>query len=106
MAQTVKHLPAVQEIWVHPWVREDSRSGKWQPTPVDLPGESHGKRSLEGYSAWGHKSQTRLSHTHTHTHTHTEKSAWNMVSLHAPALNCIASTVVSSEAPRIEDRQK
>ena len=29
--------------------------GKWQPTPVLLPGQSHGGRSLVGYSAWGHK---------------------------------------------------
>ena len=28
---------------------------KWQPTPVFLPGESHGRRSLVGYSPWGHK---------------------------------------------------
>ena len=28
---------------------------KWQPTPVFLLGESHGERSLEGYSPWGHK---------------------------------------------------
>ena len=34
---------------------------KWQPTPVFLPGESRGQRSLEGYSPWGHKSRTRLS---------------------------------------------
>ena len=27
--------------------------GKWQPTPVFLPGESHGQRSLAGYSTWG-----------------------------------------------------
>ena len=27
----------------------------WQPTPEFLPGESHGQRSLEGYSPWGHK---------------------------------------------------
>ena len=26
-----------------------------QPTPVFLPGESHGLRSLEGYSPWSHK---------------------------------------------------
>ena len=26
-----------------------------QPTPVFLPGESHGQRSLAGYSPWGHK---------------------------------------------------
>ena len=35
--------------------------GKWQPTPVFLPGKSHGQRSLEGYSPWGRKSWTRLS---------------------------------------------
>ena len=28
---------------------------KWQPIPVILPGESHGQRSLAGYSAWGCK---------------------------------------------------
>ena len=26
-----------------------------QPTPVPLPGKSHGQRSLVGYSPWGHK---------------------------------------------------
>ena len=34
---------------------------KWQPTPVLLPGKSHGQRSLAGYSPWGPKSQTQLS---------------------------------------------
>ena len=28
---------------------------KWQPTPVFLPGECYGQRSLAGYSSWGHK---------------------------------------------------
>ena len=28
---------------------------KWQPTPVFLPGESHGQRGLAGYSPWSHK---------------------------------------------------
>ena len=28
---------------------------KWQPTPVFLPGKSHGQRSLAGYSPWGPK---------------------------------------------------
>ncbi|MGE2787554.1 hypothetical protein ACQHMI_25705, partial [Escherichia coli] len=28
---------------------------KWQPTPVFLPGESHGQRSLVGYSPWSCK---------------------------------------------------
>ena len=29
--------------------------GKWQSTPVFLPGKFHGQRSLAGYSPWGHK---------------------------------------------------
>ena len=29
--------------------------GNGYPTPVFLPGESHGQRSLAGYSLWGHK---------------------------------------------------
>ena len=29
------------------------RRRQWQPTPVLLPGKSHGQRSLEGYSPWG-----------------------------------------------------
>ena len=42
----LKHLPAMLETWVGkiPWRRN------WQPTPVFLPGESHGQRSLVGYS--------------------------------------------------------
>ena len=31
------------------------RKRKWQPTPVFLPGKSHGQRSLAGYSPWGLK---------------------------------------------------
>ena len=41
---------------------------QWQPTPVFLPGESHGQRSLVGYSPWGRKESgttKRLTHTHT-----------------------------------------
>ena len=30
-------------------------SQKWQPTPVFLPGKSHGQMNLVGYSPWGHK---------------------------------------------------
>ena len=28
---------------------------KWQPTPVFLPGKSHGQRCLVGYSPWGRR---------------------------------------------------
>ena len=37
------------------WVRKIPWSSKWQPTPVFLPGESHGQRNLMGCSPWGHK---------------------------------------------------
>jgi len=38
-----------------PWVRKIPWRRAWQPTPVFLPGESHGQRSLVGYSLWDHK---------------------------------------------------
>ena len=38
-------------FWNFPW----SWRRKWQPTPVFLPEEFHGQRSLVGYSPWGHK---------------------------------------------------
>ena len=46
--------PQVRKI---PWRRA------WQPTPVFLPGESHGQRSLVGYSPWGHKDPDNLAHS-------------------------------------------
>ena len=38
-----------------PWVEKISWRRKWQLTPVFLPRESHGQRSVAGYSLWGHK---------------------------------------------------
>ena len=58
------------------WVAKVPWSGKWQPTPVFLPRESHGQRSLVGYSPWGCKELDMTEHTrvhaHMHTHTHTQ----------------------------------
>ena len=39
----------------NPWVGEIPWRRAWLPTPVFLPGESHGQRSLAGYSPWGGK---------------------------------------------------
>ena len=50
-----------------PWVGNIPWRRKWQPTPVFLPGKSHGQRSLADYSPWGHKSQTQLSNETTTT---------------------------------------
>ena len=46
--QTIKNLPAMQETWVGKIPLEKGR----HPTPVFLPGESYGQKSLEGYSSW------------------------------------------------------
>ena len=42
------------------WRRE------WQSTPVFLPGEFHGQRSLVGYSPWGCKELDMTEYAHTH----------------------------------------
>ena len=34
--------------------------GAWQPTPIFLPGESHGQRSLVSYNPWGHKELNKI----------------------------------------------
>ena len=63
----VKNLPAIQETQVQS-LRE------WQATPVFLPGEFQGQRSLVCYSPWCRKGSDmtdRLTHIHTHTYTHT-----------------------------------
>ena len=48
-----------------------SRRRRCQPTPAFLPRESHGQRSLVGYSLKSHKKLDMMEHIHTHTHTHT-----------------------------------
>jgi len=49
----VKNLPALQELQetrFNSWFRKIPWRRACQPTPVFLPGESHGQRSLAGYS--------------------------------------------------------
>ena len=43
-------MQETQEMWVPSWVRKIPWGRKWHPTLVFLPGESHGQRSLAGYS--------------------------------------------------------
>ena len=44
-----KRLGFNRRVWKIPW------RTAWQPSPVFLPGESHGQRSLTGHSPWGFK---------------------------------------------------
>ena len=45
---------------------KDTLRRKWQPSPVFLPGESCGQRSLEGYDQLGHK-KSEMPETTEHT---------------------------------------
>ena len=54
----VKNPPAMQKIpetWVRSLGQEDPGRRAWPPTPVFLPGEFHGQRSLVGCSPWGRR---------------------------------------------------
>ena len=42
------------------------RRRQWQPTPVLLPGKSHGWRSLVGYSEWAHEESDMTEWLHFH----------------------------------------
>ena len=55
VAQRLKHMPAMWVTGVRSLGQEDPGRRKWKPTPVFLPGESHGRRSLGGYSPRGRK---------------------------------------------------
>ena len=39
---------------------------EWQSTPALLPGKSHGRRSLIGYSPWGRKESDTTERLHFH----------------------------------------
>ena len=56
----------MQETGVQSPGREDPREQEMQPTPVFLPGEAHGLRSLAGYSPWVRKESDTTEHTLTY----------------------------------------
>ena len=54
----IKNLPATlesQKCGFEPWVGKIPWKRAWLPTPVFLPGEFHGQRTLVGCSSWSHK---------------------------------------------------
>ena len=44
--------------------RKEGWRRKWQPSPVFLPGKSHGQRSLVRYSPWGCKESDMTEYVH------------------------------------------
>ena len=53
VAQMVNHLLQCRRPRFDPWVRKIPWTREWLPTPVFLPGEVHGERTLVIYSPWG-----------------------------------------------------
>ena len=58
----------------NPWVGKIPWRRKWQPTPVFLPGKSHGWRSLAGYIPWGCKELDTTEQLHFHAAHETTSS--------------------------------
>ena len=76
----VKNLPALQD-----WRRQ------WHPTPVLLPGEPHGRRSLVGCGPWGREESGTTERLHFHFHalekemaTHSRVLAWRIPGMGEP----------------------
>ena len=67
LVQTVKNLPAMQETQIQFLGEEDPQRSEWQLTPVFLPGEFRGQRSLLDKIHGLTKSWPQLSNSHTHT---------------------------------------
>ena len=63
----VKNLPTMRETQVQALGQEDPLEKGTATTLVFLPGESHGQKSLAGYSPWGCKGSNMTEATeHTH----------------------------------------
>ena len=61
----------------------------WQPTPVFLPGESHGWRSLVSYSPWGRKESGTTERLRFHfTLTYSLQGASQVINGKEPACQC------------------
>ena len=76
MGKSGAHLLPSTYTWVRsckqvvrvprPGRSSSSRRRQWQPTPVLLPGKSHGRRSPVGCSPWGHEESDMTEGLHFH----------------------------------------
>ena len=99
----VQNLPAMWETWVWSLDPENSLVKAMQPSPVFLPGEFHGQRSLAGYSPWDDRvGQDWPTNTHTHTHTHT----CTHIHIHTPSQKSPPSSLTSTRGTRKPQKHK
>ena len=64
-----KELAGHAKCGFYPCIGNILWSRKWQPAPVFLPGKSHGRRNLAGYSPGGHKELGRTEKVSTHMYS-------------------------------------
>ena len=76
---------------------------KWQPTPVLLPGKSHGRRSLVGYSPWGCKELDTTEHVRAraHAHTHTHPNYLDLIDIYRTVYSTKCTLSSCSSAPDV-----
>ena len=67
-----------------PWVGKNPWRREWQPTPVFLPGQSHGQRSLAGYSPWGHKESDTTEWLNNNNSKQNKSDFWGWGSVSGP----------------------
>ena len=61
------HFRSCRRHGFDPWVGKIPGRRSWQPTPVFLPGKSHGQRSLVGYSPKGRRVSLKTEHVRIHS---------------------------------------
>ena len=86
--QVSRFLPQAPSFWEMAgegwgWIGLSSETLWRHPTPIFLPGKSHGQRSLEGCSPWGRKESDTTERLHFHTleketATHSSVLAWRI----------------------------
>ena len=76
-----------------PWIGKIPRRRTWQPTPVFLPGKSHGQRSLMGYGPWGHKLLNTTEQLNNDPHYHSQEEE------HSTTLTWKFSLALQTAAP-------
>ena len=94
----------MQETWVPSLGREDSWREHGNPLQYSCLENSMDKRSLAGYSLWGHKESNRTelltqTNTHTHTHTHTHSYTHTLTHTHTYGGNAPSLVAQTRENP-------
>ena len=68
--ESARNAGDARDTGLFPGLGTSPRRKAWQPIPVFLPGESHGQRSLVGYSPCSHKESDTTEHECMYIYMH------------------------------------